>query len=191
MKHNQKGFGAIEALLFLILLSILGFTGYYVWHTSKNANSTYSKASDANSSVLQNSSKPTLEDAVKQAQVVYDADSKAITSPGPGITSEWGKNNAWAYDDLQFINAHKTWFTDRYVASENNIADNQLDASGGFLECINALMQDMTVKDGSLNGNDAVVNVTENGQSIRSFPVHMKYAAGKWLIDVVDLSSCS
>ena len=51
MKHNQKGFGAVEALLFLILLSILGFTGYYVWHTSKNANSTYNSAANTNGSL--------------------------------------------------------------------------------------------------------------------------------------------
>src|SRR6185312_10539783 len=49
MTRNQKGFGAIEGLLFLILLSILGFTGYYVWHTSKNANSTYNTAAKTSS----------------------------------------------------------------------------------------------------------------------------------------------
>jgi hypothetical protein len=44
MKINQKGFGAVEGLLILILISILGFTGYYVYHTRNNATLTYNNA---------------------------------------------------------------------------------------------------------------------------------------------------
>jgi hypothetical protein len=58
MKRNQKGFGAVEGLLFLILLSILGFTGYYVYHTSKNTNSTYNNAAKASNSTQQPTSSP-------------------------------------------------------------------------------------------------------------------------------------
>ena len=50
MKNNQKGFGAVEALLFLILVSILGFTGYYVYHTRNNTNATYSNSANSSSS---------------------------------------------------------------------------------------------------------------------------------------------
>ena len=56
MKINQKGFGAIEALLFLILLSILGFTGYYVWHSQSNVNSTYDRAAKTSSNTPATSS---------------------------------------------------------------------------------------------------------------------------------------
>jgi hypothetical protein len=45
MKLNQKGIGIIETLLILILLTIVGFTGYYVWHTQKNSDSSYNNAS--------------------------------------------------------------------------------------------------------------------------------------------------
>jgi hypothetical protein len=55
MKRNQKGFGAVEGLLFLILLSILGFTGYYVYHSQKNTDSSYSNASKSNASTPVNS----------------------------------------------------------------------------------------------------------------------------------------
>jgi len=55
MKNNQKGFGAVEALLILILLSILGFTGYYVYHTSKDANSSYDNASTSSNAAAQKS----------------------------------------------------------------------------------------------------------------------------------------
>jgi hypothetical protein len=46
--RNQKGFGLVEGLLFLILLSILSFTGYYVYHSRNNANSTYNKTANTN-----------------------------------------------------------------------------------------------------------------------------------------------
>jgi prepilin-type N-terminal cleavage/methylation domain-containing protein len=50
MKSGQKGFTVIETLLVLILISIIGFTGYYVWHTQKNTNSSYNNAAKSNSS---------------------------------------------------------------------------------------------------------------------------------------------
>ena len=50
MKRNQKGFGAVEGLLLLILLSILGFTSYYVYHTRNNTSSTYNKSVSSSNS---------------------------------------------------------------------------------------------------------------------------------------------
>lgn len=44
MRRAQKGFTVIETLLVLILLAILGFTGYYVYQTKSNTNSTYNSA---------------------------------------------------------------------------------------------------------------------------------------------------
>lgn len=34
---NQSGFTVVEVILVLILVAILGFTGYYVWHSQKKA----------------------------------------------------------------------------------------------------------------------------------------------------------
>jgi hypothetical protein len=51
MKINQKGFGAVEGLLILILVSILGFTGYYVYHSRNNATSTYNNAASTGTNV--------------------------------------------------------------------------------------------------------------------------------------------
>lgn len=47
LKLTQKGFSAIEVLLFLILLSIIGFTGYYVYHANQKTNDTYSASTDS------------------------------------------------------------------------------------------------------------------------------------------------
>lgn len=37
MKINAKGFSAVEGLLLLVVAAILGFTGWFVWHSVKNA----------------------------------------------------------------------------------------------------------------------------------------------------------
>lgn len=33
--ENQKGFALIESLLIILILAVIGFGGYYVWHTQK------------------------------------------------------------------------------------------------------------------------------------------------------------
>src|SRR5579884_335933 len=47
MKSGQKGFTLVETLLVLILLAIIGFTGYYVYHTQKNTSVSYNNASNS------------------------------------------------------------------------------------------------------------------------------------------------
>lgn len=192
MKRGQKGFSTVEGLLVLIIILLIGFIGYYVYHTSKNANATYNSAAQTSASSPTVAAQPkTLDGATKQAQTVYDAAAEATTSSHAPLTSEWGKNNTWAYLDLQVVNSHKQWFTDKFVSSVNNVADNQLSASDGFLECVNTMFESMSVKGQSISGDAATVNVTENGQSSKTFPVHMVYQSGKWLVDSVDISSCS
>lgn|GEM_PF-6254227 len=57
---NQSGFSAIEGLLILIIVAIIGFVGYFVWHAKKNADQQYDSASKiASSSVTENSQKNT------------------------------------------------------------------------------------------------------------------------------------
>ena len=50
MKHfkiNQKGFSAVEGLLVIIIVLLIGFIGYYVWHTQKQTNKTYNSSANA------------------------------------------------------------------------------------------------------------------------------------------------
>jgi len=49
MRHLQKGFAAQEGLLILIIIAIIGGTGWYVLHSKNSANSVY-KAADKVSS---------------------------------------------------------------------------------------------------------------------------------------------
>jgi type II secretory pathway pseudopilin PulG len=50
MNKNQKGFSAVEALLLLVIVGMLGGVGWYVWHAQKQADKTYSQT--ANSSAV-------------------------------------------------------------------------------------------------------------------------------------------
>jgi hypothetical protein len=36
LSKNQKGFTVVEALLFILIVAVIGFGGYYVWHTQHN-----------------------------------------------------------------------------------------------------------------------------------------------------------
>lgn len=37
---NQKGSGLVEIILILVVIAILGFTGWFVWHSKQSANKT-------------------------------------------------------------------------------------------------------------------------------------------------------
>lgn len=60
MKLNQKAFSAVEALLFLILIAILGFTGFYVYNANKNTNNTYKAANQDSKGTPKFSSKKSV-----------------------------------------------------------------------------------------------------------------------------------
>ncbi len=44
MKKNQKGIALIETLLIILILVIIGFGGYYVWHTQKQTDKILNQA---------------------------------------------------------------------------------------------------------------------------------------------------
>lgn len=44
MKKNQKGFSAVEGLLILIIVGLVGFIGWYVYHTKNNTEATLNQA---------------------------------------------------------------------------------------------------------------------------------------------------
>ena len=45
MIKNQKGFGLVESLLTILILAVVGFGGYYVWHARHNKSTVNSYAS--------------------------------------------------------------------------------------------------------------------------------------------------
>lgn len=53
LNQDQRGFGSIEILLLVVIVGALGFTGWYVWHSKQQADSTYANtAKSARSSSL-------------------------------------------------------------------------------------------------------------------------------------------
>jgi Tfp pilus assembly protein PilE len=56
-KYSQKGFSAVEGLLIVIILGMLGGVGYYVYNSQKQVDKTYSQT--ANSSVAPSTKKTT------------------------------------------------------------------------------------------------------------------------------------
>jgi Tfp pilus assembly protein PilV len=49
-KANQKGFSIVEALLILVVLGLLGFTGWFVYHAKQSSDKSYSTAANSVSS---------------------------------------------------------------------------------------------------------------------------------------------
>jgi predicted negative regulator of RcsB-dependent stress response len=49
MKKPQEGFSAVEALLILIIVAILGGVGWYVWHANNEADKNLTSASNTSS----------------------------------------------------------------------------------------------------------------------------------------------
>src|ERR1700739_3420446 len=45
MKQNQNGFSALEGLLVLVIVGLIGFTGWYVYHSGHKADSLLSATS--------------------------------------------------------------------------------------------------------------------------------------------------
>lgn len=72
MKRAQSGFGAIEALLILILLTMVGFTGYYVYHSQKNSNSSYNNSAQSSSSTPTSSSTTSSKFVFKELGVQFE-----------------------------------------------------------------------------------------------------------------------
>src|ERR1700741_3295894 len=57
MKEKQNGFGIVEGLLIFIIVSLIGGTGWYVWHSKQSADKTYSTAGTTSSSIASTATK--------------------------------------------------------------------------------------------------------------------------------------
>jgi hypothetical protein len=50
MRRNQKGFGAVEGLLILVIVGLIGFVGWYVYRAMQNTNNAYNSATKTSAS---------------------------------------------------------------------------------------------------------------------------------------------
>ncbi len=55
---NQKGFTVVEGVLILIIVAMLGFTGWFVWHSQQNTDKINSQAAKNSQPVTTDKNKP-------------------------------------------------------------------------------------------------------------------------------------
>src|SRR4051812_7327602 len=60
MKSNQKGFSAVEGLLILVVVCLIGFIGWYVWRTKSQTDKSLNTAAStsATASTSKNTASP-------------------------------------------------------------------------------------------------------------------------------------
>jgi Tfp pilus assembly protein PilE len=116
MKKYQDGFSLVEGLLIVIIVGMLGGVGYYVWHSQKQVDKTYSQT--ANSTV-----------APKQAS----AKSSPAASQSNYLTiKEWGVKLPLSSDDIGAYYVYNAqtpsslnsdvWIFDKSIDSTKNLA---------------------------------------------------------------------
>jgi type II secretory pathway pseudopilin PulG len=88
---NSKGFTIIEGLLIMVILGILGGTGWYVWSSHNKTTDTLNNADSANSSVADYSKSK--------------SNSKSTTDPTTGWTAYSNKDGDYS------LKYPKTWIT--------------------------------------------------------------------------------
>jgi uncharacterized protein (UPF0333 family) len=78
--NTQKGFAALESLLILIIIAIIGGTGYYVWHSKQQTDKTLSGAANLNIVSKQNKKENTnlkiYHDSTGTFSLKYPTDAK-------------------------------------------------------------------------------------------------------------------
>lgn len=87
---NQKGFSALEALLILVIIGILGGTGWYVWSSKNKTDQALNNA--ANSSVNETTAKT-------KNSTTLTAEKKYLEVPELGVKFELSKDIEDAYYD--------------------------------------------------------------------------------------------
>lgn len=80
LTNSESGFSAIEALLILVVVGILGFTGWFVYHSQKAANEDYNSQPDTHVSTTKESSKVT-DQYVGWKSTTFSGDNLTIKYP--------------------------------------------------------------------------------------------------------------
>src|SRR5579871_5801589 len=63
---KQNGFSAIEGLLILVIVGLIGFTGWYVWHSKNNSDKALSEAQAVSNSTLPKTAASSSSSVTKQ-----------------------------------------------------------------------------------------------------------------------------
>jgi len=84
---RQQGFAALEALLVVIIVGLLGFTGWFVWHAKNNTDTSLNNASNSQPGITKKTpAKSTKTDNVTATWTTYTVKDKVFTVKYP---SNW------------------------------------------------------------------------------------------------------
>jgi len=142
MSKKQSGFSAVEGLLILIILGLVSFTGWYVWHSKQSTDKTYTNA--AKSALLTSTSAPVKADPYKGWKTYQNAD-KSLTIKYPG---DW------------FIREDPT--SSRVYVSTSSTVVTKENMPSGFQQ----VWISTDSKESSIENEDSVKNGNPNGRSV-------------------------
>ena len=72
MKTNQKGFSAIEGLLILVIVGLIGGVGWYVWQSKKNADKSLTTSQTQNAASPSKTTTQPTQELAKPVFTVHD-----------------------------------------------------------------------------------------------------------------------
>lgn len=103
-KIKQQGFAPLEALLLLVIVSVVGFAGWYVVHSKNNANNSYTNAANSQAATASSAKKSTT------------AKANPVAAPAAPVISAALKENTAAA-----IDSKNTAALEGYMASSVNV----------------------------------------------------------------------
>ncbi len=211
MYKKQAGFTLVEVLLIVLVVAVIGFGAYYVGShqhkagvTNLSATTAGSKTANAAAPHTKTVPTPTLAEATDLTQKVYSAWNQTVMH-GQVLQdqSQWAQNNVNAAQDLQFINANKSWFTTPFVSKANNYETTNTSppGGGGFFICFagsayyngnaKAVGNQLIGQTANVTVSYTSGNAGSGGIKSHSIPVALQVTNGSWAINGIDLSSCA
>lgn len=177
---NQKGFTAVEAILVIIIVAIVGGTGYYVYQSNNKSTDTQNAAHTATeSAAVTGTTGKSVAAAGAQAKLAY-----------AGLLKAFNKNGAVHQQNWDIIYVDSTAGSKQFTKDFKTAVDNGTAWSDGvFCADAKTLTADaFSVSKTSLSGDTASVTLspTTKGKSDTSSPgikLGLQYSGGKWLID--------
>lgn len=176
-KKDQHGFGAVEALLIVVIVALLVFVGWYVYNSNKKANNTINAANQANSSansVSLSSTKTSTAAGTKGKLVATELLAYAKANPKTALKTYVDKH----VNDFQFTTAFKA-----AVDNGSALASNSVNP----VYCSATAPTGFKVASSKLNGSTATVvldQVSSSNVAQSQVPqLTLQYAHGTWSVD--------
>jgi hypothetical protein len=120
MNKTQHGFAVLESLLILVIIAIIGGTGYYVWHSKQQTDKSLNDASTSSQS---------LGDAKSSSS---HSNSGAKTSSKYVTISQWGVRAAYSGPlTLQYELTSSNGISEAGFTSKELVAKGGADCNGG------------------------------------------------------------